>query len=84
MSRRIRFLLVALSAVVATAAPAAADAPTNAHNCTGAFSSGVTPEFVSQPPGAFGEFVSTQAQSQTRDEFVTGITESTANCGTTP
>lgn len=84
MSLRRAVLGVATALLVA--APAQADTAPNGHNCAGALRSGFAPQFVSDPPGIFGEIASTQARSapRVRGEFVTSRIELLANCGKSP
>jgi hypothetical protein len=83
-ARYLAAVAVAGGGLMVTAAPAFADAGQNGHNCEGAVVSSQTPQVVSQPPGAFGDFVSGQGQSGTRDDFVAVYNALNVNCGSHP
>ena len=80
----VRRAVLGAATALLVAAPAQADTAPNGHNCAGALRSGFAPQFVSDPPGIFGEIASTQARSGVRGEFVRSRIELLANCGDAP
>jgi hypothetical protein len=79
-----RRVVLGVATALLVAAPAQADTEPNGHNCAGALRSSFAPQFVSDPPGIFGQIASTQAKRGERGEFVRSRIELLANCGESP